>query len=71
MFSTHLLSRQPTHSAEGDELGDVSTATIFPENWGVIEKPRDATGGRLQRGYRCGAVHKLSSRSRTGSLITD
>ncbi|KAK5859809.1 hypothetical protein PBY51_021333 [Eleginops maclovinus] len=28
--STNLLSRQPIHSADGDELGDVCTATIFP-----------------------------------------
>lgn len=28
--STNLLSRQPIHSAVGDELGDVCTATIFP-----------------------------------------
>lgn len=27
---THLLSRQQIHSADGDELGDVCTATIFP-----------------------------------------
>lgn len=28
--STHLLSRQQIHSADGDELGDGCTATIFP-----------------------------------------
>lgn len=27
---THLLSRQQIHSADGDVLGDVCTATIFP-----------------------------------------
>ena len=27
---THLLSRQQIHSADGDKLGDVCTATIFP-----------------------------------------
>lgn len=26
----HLLSRQQIHSADGDELGDICTATIFP-----------------------------------------
>lgn len=38
---THLLSRQQIHSADGDELGDVCTATIFPGRVTV----NAATGG--------------------------
>lgn len=40
---THLLSRQQIHSADGDELGDVCTATILPDLMTV--KRCDATGG--------------------------
>lgn len=28
--TAHLLSRQQIHSADGDEFGDICTATIFP-----------------------------------------
>ena len=41
IYYTHLLSRQQIHSAHGDELGDVCTATIFLWNeceTGVVQE---------------------------------
>lgn len=47
----HLLSRQQIHSADGDELGDVCTATIFPDRvwwWWCYRRrlPFPVVGGR-------------------------
>ena len=46
---THLLSRQQIHSADGDEFGDVCTATIFPGRVTVMlpEERRAEEASRL------------------------
>lgn len=63
MFITHLLSRHSTHSAKGDELGDVSIATIFPDNVWLRNREMLKTASAWWLSVQS-SVHELNSRLR-------